>query len=122
MIKKFTSRQNKQAPKMQSILQCKVPLPLKYCFVIFNQMLLWLFCSCISVRTVVPPTVGKTTYKRHNYLFSIYFLNAVFLREEAHKKGLFLVVRLLRGGTPEPLRKEHFFLSVKKNYQNLVNH
>ena len=30
----------------------KVPLPLKYCFAFYNQMSLWLFCSCISVRTV----------------------------------------------------------------------
>ena len=54
-IKKFTSRQNKRTPKiqsLQSLLPCKVPMPLKYCFAFYNQMSLWLFCSCISVWAV----------------------------------------------------------------------
>ena len=37
---------------MQSLLQCKVPLPLYNIVFFSNQMSLWLFCPCISARTV----------------------------------------------------------------------
>ena len=47
----------------------------------------------------------------------------IFLREDAHKKNIFLVVGPLRGGEgpPEPLEEKTFF-SLKRNDRNLMNH